>query len=129
MVSYVVKTFFGIPWYHKPTLLEDFEGETYDEDSKADLKFSCKICQVKLKTSKQYSAHMEHHNKLKQLLKLKCKKKKKLPPSKAKLLRNECRTCGKKFQKPSQLLRHERIHSGVKPYMVSNFYANQNTKA
>ena len=98
---------------------EDPEIEAIDEDSKIDLKFTCKICQVKLKTLKQFNGHMEHHNKLKTLLKLKCKKKKRIPPSKAKLLRNECKTCGKKFQKPSQLLRHERIHTGAKPFVVS----------
>lgn len=84
------------------------------------LKFTCKICQAKLKTLKQYNDHMEHHNKLKTSLKLKQKKRKsKNTILQGKYNKNACKTCGKKFQKPSLLLRHERIHSGAKPFVVS----------
>ena len=104
--------------YHQEPVTAEPDPDP-DEDSKVDMKFTCRLCQAKLKTLKQLNMHMEHHNKLKSLLKLKQKKKRNAPPSREKYFKNACKTCGKKFQKPSQLLRHERVHTRDKPFVVS----------
>ncbi len=100
-------------------MIEATEIDFDTEENKLEMKFTCKLCQAKLSNLKQYNVHMEHHNKLKNLLKLKQRKKRKVHPARGKYFRNVCKTCGKKFLKPSQLVRHERIHNGEKPFVVS----------
>ena len=84
-----------------------------------EFKHVCKLCRSRFKDVKQYNDHMEHHNKYKASLKLKQKKKRNVKDNK-KRNKNACKTCGKKFLKPSQLLRHERIHNGEKPFKVGH---------
>jgi uncharacterized Zn-finger protein len=80
-------------------------------------RYSCRLCNVVLKNKRQFNIHMEHHSKLKNLLKLK-QKKTKVSEVRGKFFKHKCKGCNKKFKKPSQLARHERIHSGVKPFQV-----------
>ena len=83
------------------------------------MKFNCRLCQAQMKNMNEFKMHMAHHSKLKSLLKLK-QKKTKTSERKGKFFKNQCKICAKKFKKPSQLTRHERIHTGDKPFVVSN---------
>ena len=79
-------------------------------------KFPCKQCARKFPTKAGLDSHKLDHLKLKTLLKKKQKKKKR---NDKKSFRNVCQFCSKSFKKPSQCLRHERIHTGEKPFKVS----------
>ena len=96
--------------------LETILEEEYNY--KEDMKYTCRLCQAQLKNANDLKRHMAHHSKLKSLLKLK-QKKTKITERKGKFFKNQCKTCGKKFKKPSQLLRHERIHNGEKPFVCN----------
>ena len=100
------------------TLLEETEAGV-DDEIKGPMKFNCRLCQAQMKNMNEFKIHMAHHSKLKSLLKLK-QKKTKTSERKGKFFKNQCKICAKKFKKPSQLTRHERIHTGDKPFVVSN---------
>ena len=75
--------------------------------------FICKACNKVCDTSKAYKEHLLRHKKLKSSLELIKKRKGPVARDAFKL---SCKFCSKKFSKPSQVIRHERIHTGVRPY-------------
>ena len=103
------------------TILEETEVVSMAEEAsfssgiRNSTKLTCRLCQAQMKNSADYKTHMAHHTKLKSLLKLK-QKKTKMTERKGKFFKNQCGICAKKFKKPSQLIRHERIHTGDKPF-------------
>ena len=70
--------------HKEPIPFNNFPTQTFTineqpvENEKFELKFTCKICQTKLKTLKEYQTHMDHHTKLRSMLKLKQRKKRKV---------------------------------------------------
>ena len=78
--------------------------------------FQCLHCyNLKFKSLIDYNKHKKQHTLLKSLLKPKQKHHK---TSRSTLYRNKCKYCEKTFPKPSQCERHERIHTGIKPFRV-----------
>ena len=75
--------------------------------------FICKSCSKICDNSKAYKEHLLKHKKLKSSLELIKKRKGPVVRDGFKVI---CKFCSKKFSKPSQLVRHERIHTGVRPY-------------
>ena len=75
--------------------------------------FKCKTCGKICENSKDFKEHQLRHKKLKSSLELIRKRSKVLARENFKL---SCKYCSKKFLKPSQVARHERIHTGVRPY-------------
>ena len=102
----------------EPKLETILEGIEEEFNYKEVMKHTCRLCQAQLKNANDLKRHMAHHSKLKTLLKLK-QKKTKITERKGKFFKNQCKTCGKKFKKPSQLVRHERIHNGEKPFVCN----------
>ena len=75
--------------------------------------FKCKTCGKVCENSKDFKEHQLRHKKLKSSLELIRKRSKLVTREGFKL---SCKYCSKKFLKPSQVTRHERIHTGVRPY-------------
>ena len=84
---------------------------TATDTKKSSLK--CKTCGKECATSKEFKEHQLRHKKLKSSLELIRKRSKVVTRDGYKL---SCKYCSKKFLKPSQVTRHERIHTGVRPY-------------
>ncbi len=102
---------------------EENDEDAEDRASIAKSNLKCRICSAAMKNAKQLSVHMQHHSRLKNVLKLKQKKK---HAASRRHLKHSCKHCEKKFSKPSQLVRHERIHTGVKPFKVNRLSTFKN---
>ena len=83
----------------------------------------CLRCDMNFNSLKQYNKHKKQHTLLKNLLKPKQKRHKPSIFRTRSRYRNKCKYCDKTFPKPSQCERHERIHTGVKPFKVNLYHA------
>ncbi|XP_054719715.1 zinc finger protein 236-like [Uloborus diversus] len=77
-----------------------------------DKSFVCRICSKRFSKLMYLKDHMKMHYKLKASLHHRIYKKNIDRSS----FSHKCYFCGKQFQKPSQLVRHNRIHTGERPF-------------
>ena len=78
----------------------------------------CLHCGKEFSSLKMLNQHKKRHSFLRKLVKQKQKKKRQVVSDAVK--KYPCKFCNKTFKKPSQRERHERIHTGVKPFKVRN---------
>nr|CAI5844550.1 unnamed protein product [Callosobruchus analis] len=77
---------------------------------------ACSYCGLEFDKIIEYREHLSYHAKLKRLLLNRSRKKSQKSSTKPTAKRHICATCGKGFIKRSLLVRHERIHSGERPF-------------
>lgn len=83
--------------------------------------FSCCYCKMQFQTPKELRRHVSSHVKVKRFF----HRQRRFNKSKEVVIKEKkfiCNVCSKAFVKKSLLERHRRIHSGEKPFKVSNLF-------
>nr|XP_057908770.1 zinc finger protein 236-like isoform X1 [Doryrhamphus excisus] len=91
--------------------------EEHRKELSGTMVYTCKTCGLELKTSAHLKEHMRNHVKMRPLSSSSRNYKKNIDRSG---FTNSCHHCGKAFKKPSQLVRHIRIHTGERPYKCTH---------
>ncbi|XP_066572159.1 zinc finger protein 236 isoform X1 [Amia ocellicauda] len=79
--------------------------------------YHCKLCNKEFKISALLKEHMKTHYKMRPIIGNSRNYKRNIDRSG---FTNRCQHCGKTFKKPSQLVRHIRIHTGERPYKCTH---------
>ncbi|XP_062846295.1 zinc finger protein 236-like [Trichomycterus rosablanca] len=79
--------------------------------------YSCRTCNAEFSSASQLKEHSRTHGKIKPIMSCSRNYKKNIDRSG---FTNTCHHCGKTFKKPSQLVRHIRIHTGERPYKCTH---------
>ena len=104
-------------------------AQIQQKEPSSESKYACRFCKKSMPSYSYLQRHYAEHAKVRKLVKLKQRRRKnRASSSKSSAAdaavgrgggRNKCKFCSKTFKKPSQCLRHERIHTGEKPFKVS----------
>jgi len=78
--------------------------------------YNCKICQKEFESDKRLREHAQYHKKVNSILANLSSKKKPSNSKNSSKLRYKCSHCTMEFDKPSLCSRHERVHTGERPF-------------
>ncbi|TRY71268.1 hypothetical protein DNTS_006995 [Danionella cerebrum] len=78
--------------------------------------YTCKTCSKEFPNQIQLKEHLKSHNKIRPII----SNARNYKNIDRRGFKNICHHCGKTFKKPSQLVRHIRIHTGERPYKCSH---------
>ncbi|XP_057197139.1 zinc finger protein 236-like isoform X1 [Triplophysa rosa] len=78
--------------------------------------YTCKTCSKEFTAHNQLKEHLKSHIKIRPII----SSSRNYKSIDRRGFKNICQHCGKTFKKPSQLVRHARIHTGERPYMCTH---------